>query len=590
MHRLTRLTRSMTLRTRLIALGAVAVISLAVVGGASTLIMHGVRGQVQTSTADQRRSLILSHAFEAWITNDDQNNMYVAVVALRDPAKHTLAETTWGQAAAGYRESSADLAKLAPLLTVPAQKSLLAKIQANLRSFQRFSLQMRGDAAAGRVARAVHDTTVANLAPSNALPVEFAKLRSMLDGDAIASQRSAASSAAFGTTTVITVLAIALPLLLLVIVTTIRSIVRRMRPLLDRMQSLQDHESADLRASLERLADGDLTLSAAVVTEPLEDASRDELGQIAAAVNGIRSSMAGSVEAYDRTRDQLTQLLVEVRDAAAGVSAASQQVANTSNDVDRAVGEIATAVTEVAEGAGRQVHMVEDTKATAGSTAESASQAHDLARAGVEAVVEASSAMEGLRESSQVVNDTITQLAERSERIGQIVETITGIAAQTNLLALNAAIEAARAGEQGRGFAVVADEVRKLAEESQHAAEQISGLIGEIQTETRHAVDVVAEGGERTQSGTAVVERARETFLEIGAGIETMNERIAEIVRTTDDLAQVTEMSSAAAEEVSAASEETSASTQEIAVAARGLATTAEGLNGLIGRFRLREG
>ncbi len=589
MHRLSRLIPSLTLRTRLIALGAVAVLALAVVGGASTLIMRGVRGQVQTSTADQQRSLILSHAYEAWITNDDQNNMYVAVVALRDPSKHRLAETTWGQAAAGYRQSAAGLAKLAPLLTDPAQKALLAKLRSNLRSFQHFSLQMRADAQAGRVARAVHDTTVANLAPSNALPVEFGKLRSMLDGDAIASQRSAASSAAFGTTTVVTVLAIALPILLLVIVTTIRSIVRRMRPLLERMQSLQDHESADLRASLERLAEGDLTLSAAVVTEPLEDASGDELGQIAAAVNGIRTSMAGSVEAYDRTRDQLTRLLVEVRDAAAGVSAASQQVATTSNDVDRAVGEIATAVTEVAEGAGRQVHMVDDTKATAGSTAESASQAHDLARAGVEAVVEASSAMEGLRESSQVVNDTITQLAERSERIGQIVETITGIAAQTNLLALNAAIEAARAGEQGRGFAVVADEVRKLAEESQHAAEQISGLIGEIQTETRRAVEVVAEGGERTQSGTAVVERARETFLEIGAGIEAMNERIAEIVRTTDDLAQVTEMSSAAAEEVSAASQETSASTQEIAVAARGLATTAEGLNGLIGRFRLRD-
>jgi methyl-accepting chemotaxis protein len=235
------------------------------------------------------------------------------------------------------------------------------------------------------------------------------------------------------------------------------------------------------------------------------------------------------------------------------------------------------------------VHMVDDTKTTAGETAGAAEHAHELARAGVEAAVEASGAMDGLRESSQVVSATISELAERSERIGQIVETITGIAAQTNLLALNAAIEAARAGEQGRGFAVVADEVRKLAEESQHAAEQISGLIGEIQTETRHAVEVVAEGGERTENGTAVVERARETFLEIGAGIEAMNVQIAEIVRTTDDLAQVTEMASAAAEEVSAASEETSASTQEIAVAARGLATTADTLNGLIGRFQLRE-
>jgi methyl-accepting chemotaxis protein len=585
-----RLTRSMTLRTRLIALGAVAVVSLAVVGGMSVLIMTGVRGQVRSSTADQRTSMILSHAYEAWIRNDDQNNMYAAVIALRDPSQHRLAETTWGEAAAAYREATADLTRLAPLVADPAQRAELAKIRASLRSFERFSLRLRADAGAGRVQRAVYDTTVANLKPSNDLPVRFAKLRDMLDSAAISSQQSAESSAAFGTTAVLVVCAVALPLLLLVVVTTIRSIVRRMRPLLERMQSLQDHESADLRTSLERLADGDLTLSAAVVTEPIEDRSGDELGQIAAAVNGIRDSMAGSVEAYDRTRDQLTQLLLEVRDAAAGVTAASHQVATTSNDVDRAVGEIATAVTEVAEGAGRQVHMVDDTKTTAGETAESASEAHELARAGVEAAVEASGAMDGLRESSQVVSEAISQLAKRSERIGQIVETITGIAGQTNLLALNAAIEAARAGEQGRGFAVVADEVRKLAEESQHAAEQISGLIGEIQAETRHAVDVVAEGGERTESGTAVVERARETFLQIGAGIEAMNARIAEIVRTTDDLAQVTEMSSAAAEQVSAASEETSASTQEIARAATGLATTADGLNALIGRFRLREG
>jgi methyl-accepting chemotaxis protein len=585
-----RLIRSMTLRTRLIALGTVAVVSLAVVGGASTVIMTGVRSQVHSSTADQRKSLMLSHAFESWITNDDQNNMYAAVIALRDPSKHGLADATWRQAAAGYRRSAADLARLAPLLADPAQRAELAKIRASLASFQRFSLALRRDGEAGNVQRAVYDTTVANLKPSNDLPVDFSKLRTMLDSAAIASQHGAESSAAFGMTTVLVVCAIALPILLLVVVTTIRSIVRRVRPLLERMQSLQDHEAADLRTSLERLADGDLTVSAAVVTEPMDDRSSDELGQIAAAVNGIRAGMAGSVEAYDRTRDRLTQLLGEVRDAAAGVTAASHQVATTSGDVDRAVGEIATAVTEVAEGAGRQVHMVDETKTTAGETADAAAHAHELARAGVEASVEAGGAMDGLRESSQIVSDTISELAERSERIGQIVETITGIAAQTNLLALNAAIEAARAGEQGRGFAVVADEVRKLAEESQRAAEQISGLVVEIQTETRHAVEVVAEGGERTHSGTAVVERARETFVEIGAGIEAMNGHIAEIVRTTDDLAQVTEMSSAAAEEVSAASEETSASTQEIAAAAQGLAATAEGLYGLIGRFRLRQG
>jgi hypothetical protein len=252
-----RVTRSMTPRTRLIALGAVAVVSLALVGGASSLIMSGVRTQVRSSTADQRKSMILSHAYEAWIRNDDQNNMYAAVVALRDPSQRRLAEVTWGEAAAGYRESAADLTKLAPLLTDPTQAAEPKKIRAGLRSFQTFSLDLRADGVAGRVQRAVYDTTVANLKPSNDLPVEFTRLRTMLDSAAIGSQRSAESSAAFGEKTVLIVCAIALPLLLLVVVTTIRSIVRRVRPLLERMQSLQDHESADLRTSLERLADGD---------------------------------------------------------------------------------------------------------------------------------------------------------------------------------------------------------------------------------------------------------------------------------------------------------------------------------------------
>ena len=320
----------------------------------------------------------------------------------------------------------------------------------------------------------------------------------------------------------------------------------------------------EMRAAAERIAGGDLS----VEITPRSD--HDALGV-----------------AFATMTSNLGELIGAVSHGASGVSASSQQMASTSQETGTAIAEIAKAVSEVSVGASRQVEMIEQARVAVADTAESAGQASELAQHGVRAADEASAAMDSVRESAQAVSSAIGDLLAKSEQIGGIVETITGIAGQTNLLALNAAIEAARAGEQGRGFAVVAEEVRKLAEESQNAAAQIADIVQAIQVETTRTVTAVDEGAKRSDRGAAVVEQAREAFLQIGAAVEGMDGRMAEITRATESAAAVAEQSSAATEQVSAATEQTSASTQQIAATAQELAATAERLEQLVARFTL---
>jgi methyl-accepting chemotaxis protein len=392
--------------------------------------------------------------------------------------------------------------------------------------------------------------------------------------------------------------------------------------------------------SLREIAEAADGLAEGDVDQQINVDSRDEVGRVASALGRMIEYLkeaAGAAERIARAdlttdveprseRDalgtslaimttNLRQILSEVSVTAGTLSAASQQMASTSEEAGRAVTEIASSTSEMAAGAERQVRSVESAKSFIETVASATTQAADtaqqasgaaedarrVAREGTAAVRDATDAMAAARETSEQGTAAIRSLGVKNEQIGGILDTITGIAEQTNLLALNAAIEAARAGEQGRGFAVVADEVRKLAENSQTAAASIAGLIGDIQNETTRAITVVESGGKRTDEGAATVEQAREAFERIGHAVENVTTRVSDIAVSVeqiatsatriqtdiDEVAAVSEQTSAATEEVSAAAEQTSASTQEISASAQELARTAETLTALVARFQL---
>jgi methyl-accepting chemotaxis protein len=279
----------------------------------------------------------------------------------------------------------------------------------------------------------------------------------------------------------------------------------------------------------------------------------------------------------------------------------TEQVATAANEIADATATQTRVISNMLEGAQRGAQRARLTTDHARETLGTAQRVADSAVSGTSA---ADAALERMAVISQVTSAAVPvvgELAEKSKHIAQITDAIGTIARQTNLLALNAAIEAARAGEHGRGFAVVADEVRKLAGETQRALLSIQGLVVEIQTAAARAGGQVAQVRERVADGEAVIRASAGALREIGEEIAANRDAVARIAEATelqlaeaDALAREVEMVAASAEEnaatsqeVSAAAQEQSASMQHVSESSQHLAEVATRLRALLARFEL---
>ena len=328
---------------------------------------------------------------------------------------------------------------------------------------------------------------------------------------------------------------------------------------------------------------------------------KDEVGQLA--------------DALVEMRRNVRNVLKQVNESAEQVAASSQELTASSEQSSQAVNQVAAAISGVAEGATKQLTAANDASAvveqmSAGiqqiaantnQVATHSAQAADRAKEGDDSVSKAVNQMVSIEQTVNHSAKVVAKLGDRSKEIGQIVNTISGIAGQTNLLALNAAIEAARAGEQGRGFAVVAEEVRKLAEQSQDAAKQIANLIGEIQGDTDKAVVAMDEGTREVKVGSEVVTAAGQAFKEItglilqvsdqvreiSAAIQQMASGTQQIVTSVKEIDTLSKTAAGETQNVSAATEEQSASIEEIASSSQALAKLAQDLQAAVNKFRI---